>query len=627
MRRTIRAVASVSLLTLGLLSTGGCGGSGGGASDDGLPPPAQVDVTPAAASASVEWTSVPGATGYLVYWCEGTDLLGAVSTSPEQFALDFVVTGLLPGGTYCFAVAAVHDGVVGDRSEEVLATLPPAVPNTISAVATDTAIVVEWTVVEEATAYEVYRSTDPDLTPETGELVASTSPPFTDTNVVRGTMYYYLVVTVGSGGKSEPSSVVAAEVEVVVDAPTSLTVVVPEEAPRTLLLTWSPPLSGVPDSYNLYWDVEPIVDTTANVIVGATSPYTHTDLLGRTTYYYRVTAVVGGVESAMSAQVSAMPRGGAGGGGGGGGGGGHDEGYGNNLSLPVIFADGYGVLGAKLAGTEPPWLDVASGLRPTATDATSPFPFLDPTTAVELNGAVIYPQKTASTWQAEWRDGSKPVVEGGDTSQNVIVDWGDNLRSASITTRSVVRVETTLYQEVAEDPMQAFNMTLLGGSGQTESWGTDGTTADSTRRHVFAVNARLRIEKLLAPGGAPDPSVPALEVTVVDGFESSEEGGHAIVQPAAGSGSGGGGMGAKYGAEVNVSGKLVYGYVWSLRTSTVPEASRAGWWRATFALDPEVSIGGHPVPNNTFLVAVDAADTTATVDVDANTTSIEFEVR
>ncbi|MCC7137676.1 MAG: fibronectin type III domain-containing protein [Planctomycetes bacterium] len=585
-----------------------------------------MTVVPGPASASVAWTTVPGATGYVVYWCEGADLLGPVSTSPEQFALGFVVTGLLPGGTYCFAVAAVHDGAVGERSDEVLATLPPGVPNTISAVATDTAIVVEWTVVEGATSYEVYRSTDPALTPESGELVATATPPYTDTSVLRGTMYYYVVVTIGSGGRSDPSSVVAAEVEVVVDAPTGLTVVVPEEAPGTLLLTWSPPLSGVPDSYNLYWDVEPVVDTTANVIVGATSPYTHSDLLGRTTYYYRVTAVVGGVESALSAQVSAMPRGGAGGGGAGGG---HEEGYGNNLSLPVIFADGYGVLGARLLGTEPPWLDVASGLRPTPADVTTPFPFMDLTTAVELNGTTIYPQKTASTWQADWRDGSKPTVEGGDTSQRVVVDWGDNLRSASITTRSVVRVETTLYQDVADDPMTAFNMTLLGGSGQTESWGTDGTTVGSPRRHVFAVNARLRIEKLLAPGGAPDPAVPALEIAVADGFESSAEGGVAILQPSAvvSGGGGGGGMGARYGAEVNVSGKLVYGYVWSLRTSAVPETSRAGWWRATFALDPDVSIGGATVPNNTFLVAVDPADTTASVDVDANTTSIEFEVR
>jgi hypothetical protein len=66
-----------------------------------------------------------------------------------------------------------------------------------------------------------------------------------------------------------------------------------------------------------------------------------------------------------------------------------------------------------------------------------------------------YPQKTESTWQPEWVDGSAAPVP-------VTVDWGDNLVNQTWTARSTIRVEialTDLIDQTTADPVNAPDMT------------------------------------------------------------------------------------------------------------------------------------------------------------------------
>jgi len=75
----------------------------------------------------------------------------------------------------------------------------------------------------------------------------------------------------------------------------------------SVTLSWTP-LPGA-TSYNLYWSTSPGVGKGAGSrIPGVTSPYNHTGLTNGTTYYYILTAVIGGVESAESPAVSATPQ-------------------------------------------------------------------------------------------------------------------------------------------------------------------------------------------------------------------------------------------------------------------------------------------------------------------------------
>jgi hypothetical protein len=82
----------------------------------------------------------------------------------------------------------------------------PSVPTSVSASdgTSTTSVTVTWTASTNATSYTVYRST---AAGQLGTAVGTTSTAsLSDTSVTPGTLYYYCVVAVGSGGKSIPSA-------------------------------------------------------------------------------------------------------------------------------------------------------------------------------------------------------------------------------------------------------------------------------------------------------------------------------------------------------------------------------------------------------------------------------------
>ena len=419
--------------------------------------------------------------------------------------------------------------------------------------------------------------------------------PFTDVAVTNGTFYYYVVTAVGLGGESPASPQVAARPVPTPEAPLDVEVVVTEEIVNAVTLTWSPPTIGA-DTYTIYWSTEPGVTTADEKIEDVASPFVHTGLPGQTTHYYAITSTLYGNESELSGEVSATP---------------HGppvpvtEGLGNNLSFPVVFADGYGVGGDTIGDDPNPWLNTGTGLRPSSTETFPEFPFFDGDSSIVKNTVTWYPQKTRSTWQAEWRNGAGE-------EQEVIADWGDNLRSQSFNTNSVVRVEMTLVQDTstsdASDTMTGYEMDSLEGSRRDEVMGTNAVQVQSNVRSVYTVSARIRMQKLVQQGGAVDDTVSGVDLAVADAFGVDGPGG--------------------FGAEVNVSGKVIYGYVWQLRNSGLSPTDRAGWWRITFELDPTTTIGAETIERNVTMTELDAGETgsTATLDPGGHSTSIEILV-
>ena len=70
--------------------------------------------------------------------------------------------------------------------------------------------------------------------------------------------------------------------------------------------TWSP-IAGA-TQYNLYWSETPgVTKDTGLKVSSVTSPYTHTNLTNGKTYYYVMTAVIGGIEGPDSEELSASP--------------------------------------------------------------------------------------------------------------------------------------------------------------------------------------------------------------------------------------------------------------------------------------------------------------------------------
>jgi hypothetical protein len=314
-----------------------------------------------------------------------------------------------------------------------------------------------------------------------------------------------------------------------------------------------------------------------------------------TMFYYAVTAVDAfGQESKVSAEVGAAPKkpGGMPGG--------EEGGFGSNLAVPLIFAEGYGLVGLPVTDETGNKLYANSGLR---NSDTPPNPFWSALFAdIYLKeGVSYYMQKTASSWQAEWRSGA-------DKPQEVTIDWSDNITGHGWNTTSVIHVENVLYQKPVDesgnpaDLMNSYVMTHLFGARYSEKFGTTGETLLTNYRTVFSPNARLIIEKITGKGGERDPLF---------------NGGKPVLDKAVYEGIGGDGPGW-YRPEVNGSGKLVYGYNFMLKKMAGTDTEKAGWWRLTFQIDPVATytvtaaegVAGttYTVNSNTILAKLDPSD-------------------
>ncbi|RYZ54722.1 MAG: hypothetical protein EOP07_15490 [Proteobacteria bacterium] len=92
-------------------------------------------------------------------------------------------------------------------------------------------------------------------------------------------------------------------------APQTPTGLAASNAGSTNSVTWN--LVSGAQSYNLYWSTTSPVRSNSNRIKSVSSPYSHKGLLSGSPYYYAVTAVTAGVESALSseAQTQSAPTG------------------------------------------------------------------------------------------------------------------------------------------------------------------------------------------------------------------------------------------------------------------------------------------------------------------------------
>ena len=376
----------------------------------------------------------------------------------------------------------------------------------------------------------------------------------------------FAVTGCGGGGGGTTATVAAPA------APTNLAVVNTTGVSLSETLTWSPPTTGgALASYEIY---------RSSTAGAAFLPENHLISLPATTLtfidnaglanvltYWAVSAKNAGGEVA-TAEKSDTPSTTTGGGGG------ADTGFGNNFSAALIFADDVGITGLPIPASSV-WTtnaasavaDISTGLRPLSTEVipTATLPYLDPTATYMQNNVTYYKQASTNAWQGQWEHGAS-------VPQQVTGTWGDNLVSQSLKSTSVVRVEMVLSKAIdpLATPMTTYPMVSLYGSTINEVTGTTGVpVTTATSAFVFAANARLTIWK--------DGEAPLISQTLW-----------------AGDGPG------FFAGEVNVSGNFTYGFVWNLKSVTVPYA-KTGLWHIKFSLDPTSPAG---TPNNTSITAV-----------------------
>jgi hypothetical protein len=310
----------------------------------------------------------------------------------------------------------------------------------------------------------------------------------------------------------------------------------------------------------------------------------------------------------LALPASAAPRGPGGGPPGG-------EATGNNLSFPVLWAEGVTkvlrgtpgmtpvLLGAWWYwwGTDPADDTIPLSCAPDPDDVD----YCDDGKSGSVNPSMLPPadairvylqQDAANTWQAASADAS---------AADVLVDWidwGDNLESSDWYLNSQVRVEVVLLADLDPLlPMTEYGMRHLYGWGQTEMHGvaTAGdpplaATLAGLQATIYSHCARLTIQRLLVPRETLVEG--ALTWVPGEGWTETDPVGPSLInspifnKPVWETGDGPG----YYSAEINVKGKIIYGYTWGVRKLN----DGVGDYRVTFSFD---GVCGTAVLN-TFLV-------------------------
>jgi fibronectin type 3 domain-containing protein len=180
----------------------------------------------------------------------------------------------------------------------------PAAPTGVTANPGNGQVTIAWPQVTNAASYNIYYSTSSGVTGGTitnGTLIGSATSPYTQTGLTNGTTYYYVVTAEdGSGDESGSSAQVSA-------TPTLPVTATPADSQVTI--AW-PQVTGA-TSYNIYWSTTSQISTGTNTNANVTNVTTTSgsvpSLSDGVTYYFVVTSVINGVESAGSTPVSAMP--------------------------------------------------------------------------------------------------------------------------------------------------------------------------------------------------------------------------------------------------------------------------------------------------------------------------------
>ncbi len=265
------------------------------------PAPAGLNVTSGNGQAVLTWNAAAGAASDTVKYA--TTSGGPYTLTQAASGTSATVTGLSNGTAYYFVVSATNSSGESANSLPVAATPTvgaPGAPSNLIATAGSGQAALTWNAVAGALSYTISYGTangGPYTLTQTSAAAAATVA-----GLASGTTYYFVVSASnggGTGGNSVQAS--ATTLPAVPGVPSGLTIT---PGNGQAVLSWGAVAGAA--SYNIKYG------TTSGGSYGSTLNVTAaggtvTGLTNGTAYYFVVTAVNAGGESASSAQVSATP--------------------------------------------------------------------------------------------------------------------------------------------------------------------------------------------------------------------------------------------------------------------------------------------------------------------------------
>lgn len=203
-------------------------------------PPQGISMTARESAVMITWNAVPDAATYTLNWStvkEGPYTV--VSAVIPNTTTSYYVTGLNADQTYYYTLSSTNIAGTGEESTplEVHPSAPLAEPESLKATAKSGRVDIKWKDSEEAAVYQIKRSTvsgGPYTTIGTTALTR-----YSDSTVVDGTAYYYVVSAESASARSMNSSQTRAVPYTAPDgAPSAPTGGVVEAASGQVMLRW-----------------------------------------------------------------------------------------------------------------------------------------------------------------------------------------------------------------------------------------------------------------------------------------------------------------------------------------------------------------------------------------------------
>lgn len=265
--------------------------------------PTNLQATPGSTWASLTWTASAGANGYTVY--RSTTVGGPyvfAGFTPTTGYEDF---GLANGTSYYYVVAAVNAaGQSAWSAEQLAAVSDMAMPHaaTLSAMRGNGTVALTWSGAHGAVTYILRRGEAPGG-PYTVAVPVSNNTNYTDSALVNGSSYYYVVEALNSSEYTATSNEVVMTPLSLLPPPSNLTAI-PGNSEATV--TWSP-VPGA-SGYNVTVSYTPGGSGVAGGYQSGPS-FTATGLSNSILYYIRIQTVGASGYYSGSSEVSVTPLG------------------------------------------------------------------------------------------------------------------------------------------------------------------------------------------------------------------------------------------------------------------------------------------------------------------------------
>ena len=274
--------------------------------------PSGLAITAASASSiTLGWTNnATNQTGFVVDRATDsgfTKNLVTQTVPATATTLTDTASGIQAGTTFYYRIRATNTVGLSSNSAVVSARTLTVAPTTLAATPAANSVALTWKAPAGAVAYKVYRGTAAGAATLLNASVTKTS--YTDTTVVAGTRYYYVVTAVnGNASPLAAESLRSNEVSAIptAAAPTSLTASVPvNSGTGQISLSWTAATSAT--SYKIYRALTSGGQTAtplATLVTGTT--YIDKTVRFGVKYYYKVVAVNAGGDSPLSNEASAV---------------------------------------------------------------------------------------------------------------------------------------------------------------------------------------------------------------------------------------------------------------------------------------------------------------------------------